>query len=167
MGFPTWISTPSGDSFPGATLVDDNLFKRSSEYTYHNISNTWCFGLFLWIVPCCSVFLFSQTWIFGVCFFGGSLESTAQLSSFSLRRNPYSRALGSQALGWWLQCTDHDAFGKSLITIFTNCTRRLGGWKPCIIINDDVDVDVVVVACCCKDAWCTIDEPCFLLRLFL
>ena len=28
MGFPTWISTPSGDSFPGATLVDDNLFKR-------------------------------------------------------------------------------------------------------------------------------------------
>ena len=106
------------------------------------------------------------------CFFGGSLESTAQLSSFSLRRNPYSRALGSQALGWWLQCRDYDAFGKSLITILTNCTRRLGGWKPCMhhykrwINDDDVDVVVDVVVWCC---WCMLlqgcmmhhDEPCF------
>lgn len=28
MGFQTLISTPSGDSFPGATLVDENSFKR-------------------------------------------------------------------------------------------------------------------------------------------
>ena len=107
---------------------------------YQNISNTW----FLIVFVNCSM-IFFHVWVQPDvnlwCFcFGGSLESTAQLSSFSLRRNPYSRALGSQALGWWLQCRDHDAFGKPLIAIFTNCTRRLG-WESHACMNDDYEYD--------------------------